>query len=169
VSEEVWRVTANDHYEVSSLGGFRRVVADRIGRKRKALSTRPRPDGYVRVTMTRDGVEVPYYLHRLVCEAFNGAPPAGFEVDHIDGNRSNNAASNLRWAPKGDNLSWRTVANGERQHLAKLNVGAVHIIREKIAAGVSDAALGREFGVSDVSISNIRKGKTWKHITEKGA
>lgn len=39
-----------------------------------------------------------YKAHRLICEAFHDNPENKPTVDHIDRNRSNNRADNLRWA-----------------------------------------------------------------------
>lgn len=48
-------------------------------------------------------------LHRIVCEAFHGAPPTlTSTVNHIDRNRLNNPMVNLRWAEsilQGANMS----------------------------------------------------------------
>lgn len=37
-----------------------------------------------------------FYLHRLVYQAFLGEIPTGFEIDHIDGDRTNCKVQNLR-------------------------------------------------------------------------
>ena len=39
-----------------------------------------------------------YKVHRLVCQTFSRPVQGKTEVDHIDRDRSNNFASNLRWA-----------------------------------------------------------------------
>ena len=39
-----------------------------------------------------------YRVHRVICEAFHDNPDNKPTVDHIDRNRSNNRADNLRWA-----------------------------------------------------------------------
>lgn len=44
-------------------------------------------------------------VHQLVCEAFHGAPKDGQEVLHVDENGLNNAASNLRWGTRKENLN----------------------------------------------------------------
>lgn len=45
------------------------------------------------------------YVHRLICEAFHGAPPAGkTEVDHINRVKDDNRPENLRWTNRRGNL-----------------------------------------------------------------
>ena len=48
-------------------------------------------DGYVVMTSDR----FTKYLHRVLAEVKFGAIPAGYHVHHIDGNKTNNSASNL--------------------------------------------------------------------------
>ena len=65
-----------------------------------------RSDGYKRVTKGAKGDGQQVYAHRA--KAYGGVPPKGSKgkgtvVDHKDGNRSNNAASNLRRVSKGAN------------------------------------------------------------------
>lgn len=43
------------------------------------------------------------YVHRVVWEMHNGQIPDGFEIDHIDRNRSNNKIENLRLATPQQN------------------------------------------------------------------
>jgi len=45
-----------------------------------------------------------FYLHRVICSSFHGPPPApDLVADHVNGIKTLNAASNLRWATKRDN------------------------------------------------------------------
>ena len=55
--------------------------------------------GYYRVVL--NGKK--YYLHRLLAEAFIPNPENKPFVDHIDGDRKNNALSNLRWCTHAEN------------------------------------------------------------------
>ena len=58
-------------------------------------------DGYHRVTVGKRS----HTLHVLVARAFLGPPPsAEHTVDHIDMDTSNNAASNLRWATRSEQI-----------------------------------------------------------------
>lgn len=45
-----------------------------------------------------------YSIHRLIYETFNGPIPENMCVDHIDGNRTNNALNNLRLVTQSDNM-----------------------------------------------------------------
>lgn len=45
-----------------------------------------------------------FRLHRLVIENFIGDIPDGMEVDHKDGNRTNNKLSNLRIVTRSENM-----------------------------------------------------------------
>lgn len=60
------------------------------------MKQRNNSDGY-RVDLCHDGVKT-HQIHRLVASAFLANPENKPFVVHIDGNRSNNNAQNLRWA-----------------------------------------------------------------------
>lgn len=60
--------------------------------------------GYYWVRTNRyTGTQVAYSVHRIVWEIHNGPVPAGYLVDHIDGNRMNNTVENLRLVTKAEN------------------------------------------------------------------
>lgn len=59
---------------------------------------------YLQIRMQQDGVEARPYVHRLVCEAFHGPCPKGYECDHKDEDTRNNRADNLRWIPRVQNM-----------------------------------------------------------------
>jgi hypothetical protein len=49
---------------------------------------------------------VSHKIHRLIAEAFHGAPPfEGAVVMHVDENAANNRPDNLRWGTQKENLN----------------------------------------------------------------
>jgi len=73
---------------------------------RKPLSPR-NINGYDTVVLTVDGRQYVRYIHKLVAEELlhNDDPENKTEVIHIDGNKRNNAVSNLKWVRKGEGAS----------------------------------------------------------------
>lgn len=59
--------------------------------------------GYKKLNLQRDGRKVTVRSHRLVAEAFIPNPHNLPEVDHIDGDKTNNNVSNLRWITTQEN------------------------------------------------------------------
>jgi hypothetical protein len=109
-----------------------------------------------------------YFVHRLVCEAFNGPPPQGEKriVAHNDGDWRNNYYANLRWATylenSADAKAHGRTCKGTRNKIAKLNDDKVREIRS--AEGVTQRELARRFGVSQSQIWMVRSRKSWRHL-----
>ena len=57
-----------------------------------------------------------YRVHRLVAHAFLGPPPSeeAWQVNHIDGNGSNNRIDNLEWASHSENIRHSYATNPSR-------------------------------------------------------
>jgi len=89
----------NDKYEVSDSGEVRHKISQYI--KQPSLSH----DGYMIVGMYRwKTCTTRRTVHRMVAERFLPAPTSlHVEVDHIDKDRTNNKASNLRWVSHMEN------------------------------------------------------------------
>ena len=56
------------------------------------VDCKPTKKGYVRLKCNGQNV----FLHRLVWETFNGPVPEGYEIDHINGIKTDNRLENLR-------------------------------------------------------------------------
>lgn len=94
-------------YQVSNFGRVRSL--DRIGDNgriykgvTKALSDNGR--GYLQVNLKIKGKQRNLYIHRLVAQAFIPNPENKPEVNHIDGDKSNNFVSNLEWVTHVENV-----------------------------------------------------------------
>lgn len=60
--------------------------------------------GYQTVALRVNGKYKRCTVHSLVAECFLGVKPKGTEIDHIDGNKQNNAANNLQYITRSENL-----------------------------------------------------------------
>jgi hypothetical protein len=99
-------------YSVSNLGRIRSEprVIDRPGPKGvltvrgRILAQHAHPrTGYVHVSLNRNNRRHVFRVHSLVMLAFVGERPEGLETRHLDGNKTNNALSNLQWGTPGEN------------------------------------------------------------------
>lgn len=70
---------------------------------RKKLKTYFTGTGYECLKFTKDGVRSSHTVHRLVAENFIPNPSNKAEVNHIDGDKSNNKVSNLEWNTSSEN------------------------------------------------------------------
>lgn len=64
--------------------------------------------GYLRVTLTKDGVKKKFMVHRLVTEAYIPNPENLPFVNHKDECKSNNAVDNLEWCTAKYNCNYGT-------------------------------------------------------------
>jgi hypothetical protein len=163
--DEIWRPipTTAGIYEASNLGRVRRAET------RHVLVSRSRPrDGYVSVDLSIDGRRVTKTVNTLVCEAFHGARPEGYECAHLNGDRADNREGNLGWATPAENADhrWRhgTMICGEAIPHHKLTEADVTEIREKRRQGAKYRELGELYGVRLQTIEKIVKGMRWKHV-----
>ena len=167
---EIWKVVPFDNrYEVSSLGRVRGGVTGKM--KKAAL----RSDGYVVVAFYHGGKHTrTHLLHRLVLLAFKGEPPTPkHQSAHWDGDKTNNALTNLRWATSSENNLDKkrhgTFTNprlyGEENNKAKLTVAKVRKIRHLYESeDKSMGSLARKYSVSIQSISAVIARRNWAHV-----
>ena len=66
--------------------------------------------GYAQVKLWVAGRVVTGWIHRLVCEAFSGPPPAQMDAGHGNHMRSDNKPGNLRWVTRLENEAEKIAA-----------------------------------------------------------
>lgn len=145
-------------YELSSKGKYLKGCVDRRGYVRFKLGHK----GYVK---TKKG-------HRLVAEAFIENPENLPQVNHIDGDKTNNGVENLEWCDNAENMKHAVdsnlIKNKLEKHVhAKLKNKDILAIREMYKEGNSQTDISKIFGVDPSSISKIVNNKSWK-FTIKG-
>jgi NUMOD4 motif/HNH endonuclease len=121
-------------------------------------------DGYLMTQLWKDNKAHPKKVHRLVGAAFLVKPDDATDVNHKDGNKAHNAATNLEWCTHKGNgehaAATDLTAFGSRHGIAKLTEKDIPVIRKLLSASVSMAKIGRQFGVSSATIYGIAKGNT---------
>lgn len=105
-------------------------------------------------------------IHRLVAQTFIPNPENKKTVNHIDGNKLNNKVYNLEWATHSENLKHAfeiglCCNKGENHSRNKLTECQVNFIRRSTLKQVE---LAKMYNVTEMTISNIKLGKSWTHI-----
>lgn len=179
-----WRaVPGFPEYAASSDGDIQRTWPDKRNHKitQRPLKHSLTVSGYHQVGLSRNGKGVSARVNRIICETFHGPPPtARHHAAHNDGVKSNNAASNLRWATgkeneadkdkhgtarKGDRHWSKSMperrAKGKGHGRSKLTDDCVRAIR---ASTDKQRDLAAKYGVSQKAIFMVKHFITWRHV-----
>lgn len=115
-------------------------------------------NGYLQVGLWENGKVTRRLVHRFVMEAFIG--PSVLQVNHIDGNKTNNCLRNLEYVTASQNIrhSIETLGNNHAVR-PKLSESQVREIRE---SSLSSYQLSKQFGVHSSHVRHIRSGKRHK-------
>ena len=91
----------------------------------KERTTKYSVDGYIRLSMFRDfGSKIFKRKHVIVWESITGTlVPTGYEIDHIDQNKENNAFDNLQCMTRKNHM---IKTNKENPHVIKSLVEGLH-------------------------------------------
>ena len=117
---EEWRTVAGTDgmLEVSNLGRVRSLLRG----EPYILKTQKDKKGYHRLRITIHRQKMCFKVHRIVAQAFIDNPDNLPQVNHIDGNKDNNAVDNLEWISNRDNARhaienglWKSVIEGSRR------------------------------------------------------
>jgi DNA-binding XRE family transcriptional regulator len=159
MDNEVWKpIGGAPGYSVSNLG---RVRNDKTGRF--LTPQRSGPTRHDKVGLSLRGRVTEHTIPRLVADAFlDPAPHPSNRLVHIDGNKRNNAATNLMWRRRAELATeWGTAAQ------QKLTPDEVREIRTLYArGGVTQRELGAAFGVEQTTISSVVNERTWREYID---
>lgn len=105
LTNEVWKdiLGWEGIYQIGNRGRIRSFKMCEDGR---IISLKDKTGNYLTIILQKSGMKSrSTRIHRLVAEAFIPNPYNLPEVNHIDGNKQNNAVSNLEWCTRKHNAA----------------------------------------------------------------
>jgi hypothetical protein len=167
--EEIWSIIPgyDGNYHVSNLGRIKSVSRYKINGHgsltllpETIMRPKPTPQGYMQIGL-RNPKQKLFYVHRLVALAFVENPLGKPEVNHIDGNKSNNARSNLEWATPKENIGHSVRSGLKVPYEKKLTITEA---MEVFLSLESEESISQKYGITSRSIRDIKKKKRWAFI-----
>ena len=167
--KEKWKEIKGWPYKVSNFGRVKRNAPGPGTHIGKILKQKFGGTGYAYVTFSKNAKLKHFYVQCLVAEAFIGPRPKGYQVNHKDGIKKNNFDWNLEYVTHKENMEHAgkngLMKNGESHHRSKLTEKEVLKIRKLYRSGnYTQIKLAKRFDVCDVTIHEIVRNKSWKHI-----
>lgn len=149
---------------VSNYGRVKSLLRD--GRVLKAT---PDKKGYLRLRITLKRKKIVYKVHRIVAKAFIPNPNNLPQVNHKNGDKTDNRVENLEWVSNRENAIhardtglWETVIRGVREENRKRMrpvIGKYKDGKERRFASISEA----ERYIGSRHICDVLKGKR-RHV-----
>lgn len=164
---EIWKDVLGYEglYEVSNKGRVRSVSHEAFTPTNGRYKTEPRikktsrHNGRVFVTLVKGSKRHKIQLARVIALAWVDGYADGLTVDHIDGDKTNNAISNLRWLSRAENTSESYKLVDRSHHIpVMLSTEEGSIIRFKTMYE-ADRFLGRKPGYLDAVLRNCPNPK----------
>lgn len=166
---EIWKTIPNckGYYQVSDLGviksfhnGERVLKQNGIGRNRK----------YKSVSLKTNNGWKCRQVHRLVAMAFIPNPENKEQINHKDGDPSNNHIDNLEWCDAFENMQHAVKMGLMNNHFGETHANSkftdviVKDILKRLGHGEKQHEIAKEYNVNQSIVSDINTGKSWRHI-----
>lgn len=153
-------------YQASTQGLIRTIYNDGRARAGNVMSPiqnwdRQRGKRYVSVTLRGHRPARRFLVHRLIALTFLGPIPDGKQVNHKNGEHTDNALSNLEYCTARENMIHAVAMGKNRQ--AKF---CAEQITEILLAKGTLTQIGAMFSVTASCIHLIKKRKSYTHVSD---
>ena len=176
---EVWKAVVGREglFEVSDQGRVRSLPHGRrhwcgklIPQPGRIVNQSPHSGGY-RIVALRDGKK--HYVHKLVMAAFIGEANRR-DVNHIDGDKSNNCLANLEYCDRLHNVQHAIATGlqdngGESNGMSKYKAESIKAAYDMVQNGSTQGEAARATGVSEPVVQQVVTGKRWQCLKLTGA
>ena len=130
--------------------------------------------GYHVVRLYHNNIQYDMSVHRLVALTFIQNPYKKEQVNHIDGNKSNNSIYNLEWSTNYENMQ-HAIKHGLTNHLKGVDHGMNKYTNDQIEAVcnlLSDNKLtykqiSHKSNVDINTVCDIKNHRSWTNISSK--
>lgn len=172
--QEIWKdLESFPGYQVSTLGSvksvnrFRKTKGNYLAKvKGRNLTIRKNKRGYLECRIKN----IDKVIHRLVAQTFLSNIENKPQVNHIDGNKTNNKLYNLEWVTGSENQK-HAIKLGLKPSVKEENNPNTHLTNEEVSNikelynnGKSIANLSVTFKINIEIIRSIVYGNSWKNI-----
>lgn len=177
--DEIWKPIEGyeGDYEISNLG---RVKSNRpqyvinkgyVNREGHIMKASNNGRGYLMIFLAGKGFRDRRYIHRLVATHFLWSKYfEGAEVNHKDGDKTNNCVENLEWLSSGENkkhaietgLFDQRGAKGKLTHLNDLQAMAIKKLYNN--GLMTSGEIMQLFDVSRHTVLDISSGKSFNYL-----
>lgn len=132
-------------------------------------------DGYKKVRLSNgDGSRKVFSVHRLILETFQPNPHSNeLQVNHKDGDKTNNKLSNLEWVTCKQNINhaynlglYTNIGDNNNGDHKLCTSQVLEIIDLLLNQKLTIQAIADKYQVSKHAIESIKYKKTWKHLTK---
>lgn len=176
--QEIWKdvIGFENYYEVSNLGKVRskpRLIKHRNGNlyiKKPTILKPSIDDGYLKSCFCVNKKLKSFAFHRVVAEAFLDKKD-GLEVNHINGNKSDNRVENLEYVTRSQNLKHavetgllKVTRGSERVH-SKTDEATILKMLNLRSCGVQRKDILKQLNLSIHTYKDVLRGKTWRHVS----
>lgn len=168
--------------DVNGYEGLYKIAVDGVvcNIKGNVVKQRITAKGYSIINLRKKGISSTHRVHRLVASAYIDGEDVGLQVDHIDGDKQNNSAANLRWCTASENMGYyygyslldsaKVVMTREELEASYVERGRSIIINGEVYRSISNAAKyiagmeGKKVDTIKKELKNFMNGKraSWK-------